>query len=104
MAAIGDAAAGQIVWREFDIDVVAGRDTNAEPAQAAGEAGQDRVAVFEFDLERRAGKRLDDAADKAQRIFFDDGREGLAAFLAAAPPSARRGNTGSFSAEGWYVS
>jgi hypothetical protein len=51
------------------------------------------VAVFELDLERRAGKGFDDAADQAQRIFFGDGSQGLTAFLAAAAlASARRGN------------
>jgi hypothetical protein len=55
------------------------------------------VAVLELDLERRAGKRLDDAAYEAQRVFFDDGSEGLAALLAAAAfASARRGNGSSF--------
>jgi hypothetical protein len=61
------------------------------------------VTVFEFDLERRAGERLDDAPNEAKGIFFDDGGEGLAAFFAAAPPSTRRGNTGSFSAVGWFA-
>ncbi|HEY6236693.1 MAG TPA: hypothetical protein VIW69_16460 [Candidatus Elarobacter sp.] len=55
------------------------------------------MAVLELDLERRGGERLDDAADEAQRVFFDDGGQGLAAlFAAAALASARRGNGSSF--------
>jgi hypothetical protein len=93
LTAIGDPPAGQIVRRELDVDVVAGRDADAEAAQTAREAREDRVAVLELDLERRAGKRFDDAADQAQRVFFDDGGQGLAALLAAAAlPSARWGN------------
>lgn len=63
LTAIGDAAAGEIVRREFDVDVVTGRDADAEPPQAAGQTRQDRVTVFQFDFERRTGERLDDAAD-----------------------------------------
>jgi hypothetical protein len=101
LTAIGDAAAGEVVRRELDVDVVAGRDADAEPAQTSREAREDRVAVLELDLERRAREGLDDAADEAQRVFFDDGGQGLAAlFAAAALASARRGNGSSF---GWSV-
>ena len=102
LTAIGDPAAGEVVRREFDVDVVARRDADAEPAQTSREAREDRVAVLELDLERRAGKGLDDAADEAQRVFFDDGGQGLAAlFAAAALASARRGNGSSFGWNGW---
>jgi hypothetical protein len=94
LAAVGDAPARQIVRRELDVDVVARRDADAEPAQTTREAREDRVAVLELDLERRAGKRLDDAADEAQRVFFDDRGQRFTAFLAAAAlASARWGNT-----------
>ena len=97
LTAIGDPAAREVVRRELDVDVVARRDADAEPAQAPCEARQDGVAVLELDLERGAGERLDDAADAAERIFFDDGGQGLAAlFTAAALASARRGNGSSF--------
>jgi hypothetical protein len=97
LPAIGDPAARKIVRRELDVDVVAGRDADAETAQPSGETRQDRVAVLELDLERRAGKRLDDAAYEAQRIFFDDGADRLAALaLAAAFASAWWRNGSSF--------
>jgi hypothetical protein len=97
LPAVGDAAARQVVRRELDVDVVARRDADAEPAQTTREAREDRVAVLELDLERRAGKRLDDAADEAQRVFFDDRGQRFAAFLAAAAlASARWGNGSSF--------
>jgi len=55
------------------------------------------MAGPQLNLERRTGKCLDDAADEAQRVFFDNGGEGLAALLAAAAfSSARRGNGSSF--------
>jgi hypothetical protein len=93
LPAVGDAPARQIVRRELDVDVVTGRDADAEAAQTPGQAGEDRVAVLELDLERRAGEGFDDAADQAQRVFFDDGAQRFAALLAAAAfASARRGN------------
>jgi len=100
LAAVCDPAAGEIVRRKLDVDVVARRDADAKAPQPAGKAGEDRVAVLELDFERRAGERFDDAADKAQRIFFDDGSEGLAALFAAAPPSTRRRNTDSLEVGG----
>jgi hypothetical protein len=100
LTAIGDAAAGEIVRRQLDVDVITGGDADAEAPQTAGQAGQDRVAVFELDLERRAGEGFDDAADQAERIFFDDGCQGLTALLAAAAlASARRGNGNSLLGE-----
>ena len=104
LTAIGYPAAGEIVRRKLDVDVVARRDADAEPPQTSCEAREDRVAVLELDLERRAGERLDDAADEAQRVFFDDGGQGLAAlFAAAALASARRGNGSSFGRSGMGV-
>ena len=100
MTAVCDPATGEIVRRQLDVDVIARRDADAKAAQPAGKAGEYRVAVLELDLERRAGERFDDAADKAQRIFFDDGSEGLAALFAAAPPSTRRRNTDSLEVGG----
>jgi hypothetical protein len=104
LPAVGDAAASQIVRRQFDVDVIARRYPDPKPAQAPRETGKDGVTVLELDFERRAGERLDDAADEAKRIFFNDGCEGLAAFLAAAPPSARWGNGDSFAAVGELAS
>ena len=53
------------------------------------------MPVLELDLERRAGERLDDAADQAQRVFFGDRRDRFAASLAAAAFAFWRGNGGS---------
>ena len=93
LPAVGDAAASQIVRRQFDVDVIARRYPDPKPAQAPRETGKDGVTVLELDFERRAGKRFDDAADEAQRIFFDDGGQRLAAlFAATALASARRRN------------
>src|SRR5947209_9170053 len=97
LTAIRDAPAGEIVRRQLDVDVVARRDADAVPPQTSREAREDGVAVLELDLERRTRKRLDDAADEAQRVFFGDRGQGLAAlFAAAALASARRGNGSSF--------
>jgi hypothetical protein len=93
LTAVGDPPASQIVRRKLDVDVVARRDANAETPQTAGQAGEDRVTVFELDLERRARKGFNDAADEAERVFFGDRRERLAPLLTtAALASARRGN------------
>ncbi len=50
------------------------------------------MPVLELDFERGAGKRFDDAADEAQRVFFDDRRERFTALLAAAAFSFWRRN------------
>lgn len=100
LAPVRDTAPREIVRRKFDVDVVAGGDADAKAAQTSREARENRMAVLEFDFERRARKRFDDTADEAQCVFLDDGGEGFAAFLAAAPPSTRWWNTGSFRALG----
>jgi hypothetical protein len=100
LAAVRDPPAGQVVRRKLDVDVVARRDADAEAAQASREAREDRVAVLELDLERRAGEGFDDTPDQAERVFFDDGGQRFAAFLAAAAfASAGRGNGSSFDGE-----
>jgi hypothetical protein len=97
LAPVGDPPAREIVRRELDVDVVARGDPDAETPQAPRETCEDRVPVLELNLKCRARERLDDPADEAQRIFFDDGLEGFApALLAAAAPFARWGNEDSF--------
>lgn len=69
--AVDDSAFRQVVRRKFDIDAVAGKNSDAMAAQASGDMRQDHVAVLELDRERCARKDLLDAADDLERGFFD---------------------------------
>ncbi len=65
-----DAALRQIVWREFHVDTVAGKNFDVMTAQAAGDVREDDVPVVEFDGKRGARKNLFDAAVDFQRRLF----------------------------------
>ena len=76
---VDDATLRQIVGRHLDIDAIAGKNADVVAAQTAGDVGQDGVAVFELDRERRAGEDLLDRTEQLERglfgIFdFDRGR------------------------------
>ena len=75
LAAPRDAAAGQVVGRELDGDLVAGVNADEIHAHLAGDVGHDAVPVGQFYLEHGIGQRLNDLA-----FHFDDivlGQSGL---------------------------
>ena len=67
---INDAAFGDIVRSDFDGDFVARHDFNEILPHFAGDVRQDAVTIRKFDGELGVGQGLDDAALRAQRIFF----------------------------------
>jgi len=69
--AIDDAPLRQIVWREFNIDAVTGKNSNTVAAQASRDMREDDVAVVELDGKGRARKNLLNAAQDFKRCFFD---------------------------------
>ncbi len=68
--AVHDAALGQVVRRQFDVDTVTWKNFNAMPAQTSGNVGQNHVAVVQLDGKRRARKHLLDAAVNFERRLF----------------------------------
>jgi len=68
--AVDDAALGEIVGGHLEIDPVAGKNLDPVPAEAAGDVGQDRLAVLELDREGRTRKNLLDRPEKLERSLF----------------------------------
>jgi hypothetical protein len=69
--AVDDAAFRQIVGRQLDVDAVAGKNSDAVPAQPAGDVRENDVAVIELHRKRCAGKNLLDAADDLESGFLE---------------------------------
>src|SRR3990172_5344771 len=70
LEAEGEAAAGQVVWGEFDENAVPGENLDIVLAHLTADVGQHFVAVCEFDAECGAGERLGDDAFYFQGICF----------------------------------
>src|SRR5262245_31481940 len=62
LTAINDDAAGRIIRRQGDGDLVAENHANAVLAQLSAEMGEQLVAVVQLDAEISSGQHLDDAA------------------------------------------
>ncbi len=67
---IHDAALGQIVRRDLEIDAVARQNLDAVAAQAAGDVCEDRLTRLEFDGERRTREHLLDRSEEFERGFL----------------------------------
>ncbi len=67
----GDAAAGEVVGRELDLDAIAGEDADVVLAHLPGDASEDAVAVVQLDPEHGARERLDDLAFDLDLLFLD---------------------------------
>ena len=67
---IGDPTTSQVVWRQLNLDAIAGENTDVMHPHLAGDMGQHFVAVFEFDAEHGVRQRLDDRSFKNDRVFF----------------------------------
>jgi len=68
--AVHDAAFGEVVGRHLEIDAVAGENLDPVAPEAAGDVGQDRLAVLQLDRERRTRKDLLDRAEQLERRFL----------------------------------
>jgi hypothetical protein len=60
--AVGDSALGEIIWCQFDQDLVAGENANSVLAHLAGGMTEDLMAVLEAHAEHRIGQQLNDRA------------------------------------------
>src|SRR5262245_47404555 len=69
-AAVNDPATAQIVGRNLHLDAVARNDADEILAHAAGDMGNDLVAVVQFDAKLRVGQRFFDAALHFNGFFF----------------------------------
>src|ERR1700731_2963826 len=68
--AVGDASASHVVGRNLNLDLVAGKDTNAVHAHLARTVSEDGVAVLQLDAEHGVGKWLDDGTLNGERVFL----------------------------------
>lgn len=57
---IRDTTPGEVVRRQLDGDVVAGKDTDIVHAHLTGDMREHRMPVLQLDTEHRVGQRLDD--------------------------------------------
>src|SRR5262249_8756325 len=65
-----DAAAGQVVRREFDTHPVAGKDPDPVPPHLPRGVAEGLVVVVELDPEHAAPERLDDLAFELDLLFL----------------------------------
>ena len=61
--AVDDAALGEVVGRDLELDAIAQQQLDVMAAQASRDVREDFVAVLEFDAERRARVDLLDRAE-----------------------------------------
>jgi hypothetical protein len=71
---VGDASAGQVVWRELDPDAVSGQDSDEIHPELPGDMGQHAVAVLKLDREHRIWERLDYRSFDFDRVSLCHGR------------------------------
>ena len=78
--AISNAAAREVIWREFDGYAVARQHTDVVRAHFAGEVTENCMTVFEFDPKHGVRQRIDDLAVDGDRVrilaaraLLDDG-------------------------------
>jgi hypothetical protein len=67
---INDSAFRQIVWRQFNVDAIAGKYPDSVAAHAAGDVGEDGMAVFELYGKCRTGENLFNAAGYLDRALL----------------------------------
>jgi hypothetical protein len=67
---VDDAAFGEIVGRDLEIDAIARENLDAMAAQAARDVREDRLTRLEFYRERRARKDLFDRSEEFERRLF----------------------------------
>lgn len=70
LVSIGDPTSGEVVWGEFNLNLVARQDTDVVHPHLSGDVGQNLVAVFEFDAEHRVRERLGDRSFQDDCVFL----------------------------------
>src|SRR2546429_4920124 len=67
---VGDAAAREVVWREFDLHLVPGQDADVVLAHLSGDRGQHRMPPIELHPKHRARERFGDLSFHLDLLFF----------------------------------
>src|SRR6266852_8425194 len=70
LESIRDAAPGQVVRRQLDLDLVPGQDPDEVHPHLAGDVGQHLVAIVQLDAEHRVRQRLHHGPFHLDRVFF----------------------------------
>lgn len=71
---ICDAALGQVVWREFDVDAVAHQDADAVAAHAARDRREHHVlGIIKLHFEKCVRLFINDDAGHFYKFFFHSG-------------------------------
>lgn len=73
LVAVGDAAAREIVRRDFHRHAVTFENADAEPAQLARDGREHLGAIVQRHAERRARQNLGDGSFELDQIFLGDG-------------------------------
>src|SRR5581483_11314769 len=68
---VGDAAAGEVVGGELDLDAITRQDADVVLAHLPGDGREHCVAAVDLDPEHRARERLDDLALHLDFLFLD---------------------------------
>ena len=67
---VSDPTAGQVIWREFDLDPVSRQDTDVVHPHLPTNVGEDLLAGVEFDSEHHARELFDDLSFDLDALFF----------------------------------
>src|ERR1700741_2006865 len=70
LVAVGYASFGQVVWRHFQSDAMAGQNTNAVAAQLAGQMGEYCAFLIKLNAEQPAGEFFNYGTCDFNTIFF----------------------------------
>jgi len=68
--AVGDTAPFEVIWRELDLDLVAGQDADVVHAHLAGYVGEQFVPVVEFNTEHGIWQAFYNRAFHEYCVFF----------------------------------
>src|SRR5262249_15348885 len=90
--AVGDAAAVEVVGREFDLDAVSGQDADAVAPHPARDIAGGLMAVVKVDSKQAVSQRLADFALQLDLVFLDAHQTPVRQVLHRSPrgPSAPR--------------
>jgi hypothetical protein len=85
----GDAAFGEIVWRQFHGYLVARQNSNTIAAEAPGQVRQNNTVVLQLDSEQPTGEFLENGSGYFDAVFFTQ-RLSLLSFSPIRQPAVQR--------------
>jgi ATP-dependent RNA circularization protein (DNA/RNA ligase family) len=77
LEAICNAASGEVVWSEFNLDFVTGKNTDVVHAHLSGDVRQHVVTILKLYAKHCVWERLKNRALEHDRIFFRLSQDGL---------------------------